>query len=57
MLRKEGYKIIKTAPDRFRPQFNIYIFQNEPGLNEALGKYINETKEYRKLRDQDEFIN
>ena len=52
MLRKEVYRIIKIAPDRFRPQFNIFIFQNEPGLGKSLKKYIEETEEYRRVRDQ-----
>lgn len=51
LLRKDGYRIIKTVPNRYRPDFDVYIFDAVPGFEEALLKHINNAKEYRMKRD------
>ena len=47
LLRKEGYKIISVEPNRYNPQFDVYIFEDVPGFSEALTKYINEQEKHR----------
>ena len=51
LLRKDGYRIIKTVPNRYRPDFDVYIFDAVPGFEEALLKHNNNAKEYRMKRD------
>ena len=51
LLRKDGYRIIKTIPNRYKPDFDVYIFDVVPGFEEALLKHVNNAKEYRMKRD------
>lgn len=39
-LRKMGFKIIGTSPNRFKPEFDVYIFENTPELQEALNEVL-----------------
>lgn len=35
-LRNKGFKIIKTVPNKYKPQFDAYIFENTQALQDAL---------------------
>ena len=35
-LRKRGFDIIKTEPNFYKPEFDVYIFKNSDGLQSAL---------------------
>ena len=35
-LRKKGFEIIKTEPNFYKPEFNVYIFKNSVELQSAL---------------------
>lgn len=35
-LRKRGFDIIKTEPNFYKPEFNVYIFQDSGELQLAL---------------------
>lgn len=35
-LRKRGFRIIKTVPNKYKPQFDSYIFENTQELQEVL---------------------
>lgn len=35
-LRKMGFDIIKTEPNFYKPEFNVYIFKNSVELQAAL---------------------
>ena len=35
-LRNKGFKIIKTVPNKYKPQFDAYIFESTQELQEAL---------------------
>ena len=35
-LRKMGFDIIKTEPNFYKPEFNVYIFNNSVELQSAL---------------------
>lgn len=35
-LRKKGFEIIKTEPNFYKPEFNVYIFENSDELQSAL---------------------
>ena len=35
-LRKKGFNIIKTEPNFYKPEFNVYIFKNSVELQSAL---------------------
>lgn len=37
-LRKEGCRIIKTEPNNYKPQFEVYIFEDNEHLRECLTK-------------------
>ena len=43
-LRKMGLKILKTEPNEFKPEFNVYIFEDTPELQAALGEYMKNKK-------------
>lgn len=35
-LRKRGFEIIKTEPNFYKPEFNVYIFEDSVELQLAL---------------------
>ena len=35
-LRKKGFKIVKTEPNFYKPEFDVYIFENSDALQSAL---------------------
>ena len=35
-LEKRGFRIIKMRPNRNKPEFNIYYFEDTPALHQAL---------------------
>ena len=35
-LRKKGFDIIKTEPNFYKPEFNVYIFEDSDELQSAL---------------------
>ena len=35
-LRKKGFNIIKTEPNFYKPEFDVYIFEDSDALNSAL---------------------
>lgn len=35
-LRKQGFDIIKTEPNFYKPEFDVYIFANSDALQSAL---------------------
>lgn len=35
-LRKKGFEIIKTEPNFYKPEFDVYIFKNSVELQSAL---------------------
>ena len=35
-LRKKGFEIIKTEPNFYKPEFDVYIFKNSIELQSAL---------------------
>lgn len=39
-LRKMGFSIIGTSPNRFKPEFDVYIFENTPELQKALDEVL-----------------
>ncbi len=40
-LRQHGCKIIKTEPNIYKPQFDVYIFKDTPDLQAAMTDYMN----------------
>lgn len=41
-LEKEGFKVIQTAPNRNKPELQVYYFEDEPALREAARRFISE---------------
>ena len=39
-LRKRGFKILATGVNQARPQFDTYIFENSPELQDALNELM-----------------
>lgn len=39
-LRKMGFKIVKTSPNKYKPEFDTYLFEDTPELQEAIGKCV-----------------
>lgn len=39
-LRKQGCKIIGTEPNTYKPQFDVYIFEDNVKLQDALASYM-----------------
>ena len=35
-LRKRGFEIVKTEPNFYKPEFNVYIFNDSVELQSAL---------------------
>lgn len=35
-LRKRGFKIIRTEPNENKPEFDVYVFENNTSLKNAL---------------------
>ena len=35
-LRKKGFKIVKTEPNFYKPEFDVYIFEDSGELQSAL---------------------
>lgn len=48
---RSGRLCIVLPNNRYRPDFDVYIFDAVPGFEEALLKHINNAKEYRMKRD------
>ena len=36
-LRERGFDIIGTEPNMYKPQFDVYLFEDTPELQQALG--------------------
>lgn len=47
LLRKAGYKILSVQPNRIEPEYDVYIFEVEPGFTEEFTKLIKEAEEYK----------
>ena len=45
-LRKNGFKIIRTEPDKKHPEFDNYIFEDSEDLQKAMATISN--KQYQK---------
>ena len=45
-LRKNGFKIIRTEPDKKHPEFDNYIFEDSEELQKAMAQISN--KRYEK---------
>lgn len=43
-LRRKGFKIIKTDVNENHPQFDVYIFENSPILQENIRILTNEKR-------------
>lgn len=43
-LRRLGYKIIRTEPNREKPELDIYIFRMQNGFIEDLKRLVEERK-------------
>lgn len=41
LLRKQGYKIIRTEPNPNKPEFDCYVFEDSEGLQDMLHKVKN----------------
>ena len=39
-LRQHGCRVIKTEPNLYRPQFDVYIFLDTPELEAAIAEYM-----------------
>jgi len=39
-LIEQGFTFIGSAPDRTNPKYNVYFFQQEEGIEEALSQII-----------------
>lgn len=39
-LRNRGFKIIRTEPNRCKPQFDVYLFEDTPWLRKALDEVL-----------------
>lgn len=40
-LRQRGFKIIYTEPNTYKPQFDVYIFEDTKELQDAMTEYTN----------------
>lgn len=40
-LRKRGFKIVGTEPNTYKPQFDVYLFQQSEELAEAMTEIHN----------------
>lgn len=40
-LRKRGFKIIGTEPNIYKPELDVYLFQDSEELEKAMGEIIN----------------
>lgn len=38
-LRQNGFSIIRTEPNRQKPEFDVYIFNDTPQLQQAITEY------------------
>ncbi len=39
-LEKRGFKVIKIAPNRHKPDLNVYYFEETPALRQAAQELI-----------------
>lgn len=39
-LRKRGFKILRTEPSKFKPEFDVYIFENSQEFKKALSEIL-----------------
>lgn len=39
-LRQKGFKLIGTKPSIYKPQFDVYIFENSQELNRAIDEIL-----------------
>ena len=39
-LRKMGFKILRTDPNPYKPELDMYIFEDTPEFQEAMGKCL-----------------
>lgn len=46
-LRKRGFKIIGTEPNRCKPQYDVYLFEDTEEFQKALAKVI--SSDYMKI--------
>ena len=45
LLRKAGLPITSVAPDRYKPEYDVYIFEKTSDFQKAFDKIIEESKE------------
>ena len=45
LLRKAGFPIISVEPDRYKPEYDVYIFEKTLDFQKAFDKIIEESKE------------
>ena len=38
-LRERGFRIIGTEPNRWHPQYDVFLFEETPELLEAMNNY------------------
>lgn len=39
-LREHGFKIVGTEVNKKRPEFDVYLFEDTPSLEEAMLNYV-----------------
>lgn len=39
-LRKKGFKILRTEPNRYKPELDTYIFESTQELNDAISEIL-----------------
>ena len=44
ILEKEGFKVVKIAPNNNKPELNVYYFEETTLLREAARRLISEKK-------------
>lgn len=49
-LRKRGFKIIRTEPNENKPEFDVYIFQLNKALENALTEITHSRSNYLKIK-------
>ena len=39
-LRRQGFKILEVIPNEKKPQFDAYVFEDNPNFREAFSKIV-----------------
>ena len=48
-LRRRGFRIIRTEPNENHPEFDVYVFESNQGLKDALTEITNSRSDYMKI--------